>query len=674
MRRNLIPLLLVALLAPFAFPEATSATASPAATAQILVGFGKGAGSARQQALITRVDGFRLRTIATLRTAVVSVPAAEKKEALALLNNLPGVAYAEIDRTRRASALDVNDPFLDEADWQLANPRFPDAWELTTGDPNVVVAVLDTGVAPNHPDLGALVPGWNFVDLDSDTSDDDGHGTFVAGIVAGQGNNSIGVAGVCWQCRIMPVKVITGTGGSDSAIASGIVWATDHGADVINMSLAGPGDSITLDNALSYAEEHGVVLVAAAGNDNTDEPYYPAAYPGVISVGAVNAFDHFESFSNYGDWVEVDAPGCTWSTVPESIYRPYVFYEYGCGTSFAAPYVSGLAALARSYNRSASAASIRDAIEQWTVPLAYGDGNSVHGRIDALATLQAIKSAAAGPQASFTPSVLKGTAPLSVRFSNSSKNATSYVWSFDDSSGSTDVSPLHTFERAGTYNVTLTATAGTNSSQANAVIQVDSLPPTASFAVSSASGSAPLTVRFSNGSLRATSYIWSFDDGTPLSIETAPSHTFRAPGRFDVTLTATGPGGSSSTNASILVEGSKPDLAVKVARTASRLSSSWRVDSLVATLRNKGGGADRGVRLRATVPVGSSLTRASARGATCTISARRAICYFGTLAAGKTVKVSLTARLARGARVTLRASGAKVETTLLNNTASIRRR
>jgi thermitase len=185
----------------------SSQVAAAANSARILVHFDKHTGAARQRALIGRVGGHRVATVQRLGTAIVRVPAVEKKQALSLLRRQPGVTYAETDGIVHAYAVSINDPYStsDSAPlWPLVNPLFPDAWSLTTGDSNVVVAVVDSGVQADHPDLlGRVTPGYDFVNNDTNPADDEGHGTAVAGIIAAQGSNGIGTAGICWKCRIM---------------------------------------------------------------------------------------------------------------------------------------------------------------------------------------------------------------------------------------------------------------------------------------------------------------------------------------------------------------------------------------------------------------------------------------------------------------------------------------
>src|SRR5262249_35982897 len=161
---------------------------------------------------------------------------------------------------------------------------------------------LDTGVDANHPDLrGAVLQGFDVVGNTTSTADVEGHGTSVAGIIAARSDNAAGVAGICWTCTILPVKVLGADGTGDMAtLASGIIGAADAGARVINMSLGGPVGGPTLDQAIAYAVAKNVVLVAAAGNDGTSTPFFPAANPNVIGVAATDEADQLYSWSNRG--------------------------------------------------------------------------------------------------------------------------------------------------------------------------------------------------------------------------------------------------------------------------------------------------------------------------------------------------------------------------------------
>lgn len=281
-----------------------------------------------------------------------------------------------------------NDP-LWAASWSLAKVGAPEAWRSTTGSPDVIVAVLDTGIDAQHPDLrGAVLPGWDAVNEDADASDDHGHGTAVAGIIAARSNNGEGVTGACWRCALMPVKVIAADGtGSASDIAEGIVWAADHGATVLNLSFVLSGYDGAVAGAIDYARAKGALVVAAAGNAGNGDPTFPASHPGVIGVTATDAGDGRYPWASYGSWVAVAAPGCSQSTFPGGGYGEF------CGTSSAAAFASGIVALVRS----AAGAS---EVTQKLLDSAVGIGDGVaSGRIDAAGALSSGRTpAAAAPE------------------------------------------------------------------------------------------------------------------------------------------------------------------------------------------------------------------------------------------------------------------------------------
>jgi subtilisin family serine protease len=308
------------------------------------------------------------------------------------LNALGEVAWAEPNRWREAYLV-PNDPQFG-AQWGLTRIGCPDAWDHTTGDPSIVVAVVDTGIDLNHPELAALLvggqdlvdfppgsipkPGWvfegDFTGVDAIPQDEVGHGTHVAGTICCASNNAVGVAGVAWNVRLMPVRVLarireTATGrvsgsGSAANIAAGIRWAVDHGARVINMSLGGYGDTTVEREAVAYAISHGVVVVAAMGNDNTNQQSFPAAYPDVIAVAATDSGDHRASFSNFGPHIDVSGPGVG----IQSTYWDDTYASLN-GTSMASPHVAGVAALVLSRNSSLSASAVGNIIRSTARPL-----------------------------------------------------------------------------------------------------------------------------------------------------------------------------------------------------------------------------------------------------------------------------------------------------------------
>ena len=276
-----------------------------------------------------------------------------------------------------------NDPDWSQQ-WSLRQVGAPAAWALVPGAARpVVVAVVDSGVDPSQPDLqGALVPGADFADSSGSTADQYGHGTMVAGVIAARGNNGQGVAGACWNCLVMPIKVLDGSGaGSAASVAAGIRWAADHGANVINLSFVLSGPDTGVEAAIADAHAHGVLVVAAAGNAGSAAATYPASYPFVVSVAATDGADQLYPWSSHGSWVTLAAPGCTTTTALGGGFANF------CGTSAAAPLVAGLAALGLEAG-AGSEAALEAALERTATPLPGAVGS---GRVDALALVQAVR-------------------------------------------------------------------------------------------------------------------------------------------------------------------------------------------------------------------------------------------------------------------------------------------
>ena len=289
--------------------------------------------------------GLRLRDpVDAAGVGVVDTGGRPVADVVADLNDDPSVTSVSPNYVRRASAA-PNDPLYTPYQRQYAGTvRLPAAWDKTIGSRYVEIAVLDTGIDLDHPDLEAkLLPGWDAVHGDAVPADDNGHGTFVAGVAAGRSDNGTGTAGVAWRSRIIPVKVLAANGsGNDADVVEGIQWAVAHGADVINLSLGGEGRSAAIDQWVDYALDHDVAVVAAAGNDGVDTPNYPAASPGVVSVGATDHTGQLAHFSNWGDTVDLVAPGMDIASTANG-----GGYAVGDGTSFACPLTAGVLALLR---------------------------------------------------------------------------------------------------------------------------------------------------------------------------------------------------------------------------------------------------------------------------------------------------------------------------------------
>jgi len=234
----------------------------------------------------------------------------------------------------------LNDPYA-ERQWALRQVQAPALCQITTGNPEILVAVLDTGIDANHEDLkGKVETEVNFTDSPT-PNDIYGHGTHIAGIVAANSNNGIGITGIAPESRLMNVKVANDRRQCQaSAVAQGITWAVDNGAHVINISLQLAEPSTELEDSVNYAWSQGAVVIAAAGNEGGESPVYPAFYQNCIAVAATRQDGSLAPLSNHGYWVDVAAPGFNiYSTLPNNNYG------YKSGTSFATAYISSLAAL-----------------------------------------------------------------------------------------------------------------------------------------------------------------------------------------------------------------------------------------------------------------------------------------------------------------------------------------
>ena len=235
--------------------------------------------------------------LAAVGASLLKVKEGDVAQVIAQAENCPQILFAEPNY--QLYALDT---FPDDLHWNLqyglTNIHAPQGWDMSIGSAAVVIAVVDTGVDLTHPDLSPkLVAGYDFVNGDAVPQDDNGHGTHVAGIAAAQANNGEGVAGVSWGARIMPVKVLSASAsGSFADAAAGIIWATDHGAHIINLSLGGSSYSQVFKDAIDYAYGKGVMLVASSGNNGSGFVLYPARFANVMSVGATDSNNVRASF------------------------------------------------------------------------------------------------------------------------------------------------------------------------------------------------------------------------------------------------------------------------------------------------------------------------------------------------------------------------------------------
>ncbi|MBL8100279.1 MAG: S8 family serine peptidase [Anaerolineales bacterium] len=308
---------------------------------QIVVRFSSELSNDTKRRILRQADVKPIEEIPNINATVLQASNGNIQSTIDDLLQQQGVIYAEPNYYVEMTDLIPNDPGWNNQ-YNLTAIRAPAGWALNTGAVWVTIAILDSGVELSHPDLFVrILPGYDFVNNDNDPQDDNGHGTHVAAIAAASSNNGVGIAGVNWGTNILPVKVLNASGnGTYANVAAGIVWATDYGVQVINLSLGGATPSFLLSDAVDYAYNHGVTLVASTGNAGSPAVLYPAAYSAVIAVGATDSSNAWAGFSNYGPEVDVVAPGA-------DIYSAYPGggYGYRSGTSMSAPHVSGLAAI-----------------------------------------------------------------------------------------------------------------------------------------------------------------------------------------------------------------------------------------------------------------------------------------------------------------------------------------
>jgi serine protease len=543
---------------------------------EIIVKFKDGVNKQQATTALADLGTSLISTNAQIGINQIRIPAGKTvEEMVATFSARADVEYAEPNYIAHAF-MTPNDPYY-SYQWHMPQINMPAAWDQSTGIQGVVVAVIDCGVAYENygvyyqaPDLAGthFVAGYDFVNNDSHPNDDCAHGTHVTGTIAQTTNNSLGVAGVAFDCSIMPIKVLDASGnGTYTAIVNGITFAADNGAEVINMSLGGASGSTALQNAVIYAYNAGVTIVCAAGNAGTSAAQYPAAYTQCISVSAVRYDRTYPSYSSYGSTIDICAPGGdvtvdqNGDTYPDGVlqqthdgtnYGTFGYYFYD-GTSMACPHVAGVAALLISKaGGSMTPDAVRAALQNTATDLGPTgwDQHYGYGEVNASAALATIGNNP--PVAAFSGTPTSGTYPLTVTFTDASTNTpTSWAWTFGDGGTSTVKNPSHIYTAAGTYTVVLTATNayGSDSETKTGYITVTAPPtnpPVAAFSGTPTSGTIPLTVTFTDASTNSpTSWAWTFGDGGTSTLQN-PSHIYTTAGTYTVVLTATNAYGSDS--------------------------------------------------------------------------------------------------------------------------------
>lgn len=375
------------------------------------------------------------------------------------LNGLKGVEQIEYDYKVKPD--DTPNDSSYGSQWHLSKMACPTAWIYNKGA-GITIAILDTGVDSTHPDLaGKIVSGWNMYDNNATTSDVYGHGTAVAGVAAASTNNAMGVAGVGWNCSIMPIRISDTSGyGYSSTVANGLIWAADHGARVANVSYEFSTDSVVASAAKYFCDKGGVVTMSAGNNSVTttssDNPY-------ILTISASDSSDNITSWSNRGSNIDLAAPGA-------SIYTTVRGggYSYWSGTSFSAPATAGAAGLVLSANPSLNGYQAQDVLKQSANDLgaAGWDNQYGWGRVNASNAVQAALTYAGdtmAPSVSFASPIdgatVAGTVQLSMSAADnvavsqlklykdgtlvSTLAASPYSYSYDTTK---DANGLHTFE------------------------------------------------------------------------------------------------------------------------------------------------------------------------------------------------------------------------------------
>jgi len=562
------------------------------------------------------------------------------EQMVAIYKKNPNVEYAEPNFIAHAFLV-PNDP-LYSYQWHLDNNvtggiGMEEAWGLSTGA-SVIVAVIDTGVAyedyveavslgksgkfsyityEQAPDLVntnfVVVPGSDLVNDDDHPNDDEGHGTHVAGTIAQSTNNGIGVAGVAYDCSIMPVKVLDSAGsGTYADIADGIYFAADNGAQVINMSLGGSVGSVTLEAALASAYGDGVTIVCASGNNGSATTVsYPAAYDTYcIAVGATRYNEEVSYYSNGGSSLDLTAPGgdinvdqnsdgygdgVLQQTHDGSDYTNFGYYFYQ-GTSMASPHVAGVAALVIANGvvgpdavRAALQASAEDKGDLGWDP-AYG-----WGIVDAAAALGYSAVPNNQPEAE-VGGPYTGTEGVAVDFDGSGSydldvgDTLTYAWDFGDGSTGAGVNPTHVYTAGGEYDVTLVVNDGKEDSfPSNTTADITEVndPPVAD-AGGPYTGTIDVAITFDgSGSYDIddgiASYAWDFGDGSLTEAGVNPTHTYEA-GTYTVTLTVTDVGGFTGTDTATVTVAEAADNTVHVANIEMAIKIAGINTSALATI------------------------------------------------------------------------------------------
>jgi subtilisin family serine protease len=376
--------------------------ARPYVSGQLIVGYKKMTPANTKMALRAQLQLESLFELKTIGAELIKVKNERAKEVLDSLRKNPNVVFAEYDYLTKID-YDPNDPYY-PAQVYLPNMNTAAAWDITLGDPNVIIAILDTGISSGNTDMkGNVIGGYNFIANSTNYADDNGHGTMVASVVAGITDNSYGISGIAGKSKLLAVKVMNSSGsGTYSSMISGIEYAIANGADVINMSIGGRTASTALKLAVDNAVSNGVTVVAAAGNEGSTTLSYPAAYENVIGVGAVDYYNNKASYSNTGSGLTIMAGGTA------RVATTTTYIGTASGTSFASPYIAGLVALMYSVHPDLQPQMVIKALADGALDLGSPgyDTTFGHGMVNMGASLRLLSNSTSPPVVDSIPPVI----------------------------------------------------------------------------------------------------------------------------------------------------------------------------------------------------------------------------------------------------------------------------